>query len=196
MSWFKQGAQLIGRHLRRYLLPLLPTSRVEIYTTDRYSSVTGHVELAVYATRPLSRGDVVQELQGSVVPLPDAWRDEMDIGEDFAAGAAEDQVSSEEESEDGNESEEEEGSRDRRDSTAVDDNGRPTSRKGRRKKEPKGARRSDRTKRRDFSIVWSSRHRCYNLFLGPARFLNVSVPSSSSRHSTDASMIVIPMSNS
>lgn len=38
----------------------------------------------------------------------------------------------------------------------------------------RGARRSDRTRRRDFSIVWSSLKRCYQLFLGPARFLNVS----------------------
>lgn len=37
-----------------------------------------------------------------------------------------------------------------------------------------GARRSDRTKRRDFSIVWSGLKRCFQLFLGPARFLNVS----------------------
>lgn len=37
-----------------------------------------------------------------------------------------------------------------------------------------GQRRSDRTRRRDFSIVWSGLKRCYQLFLGPARFLNVS----------------------
>lgn len=124
-------------------------------------------------------GDVLQELQGSVVPLPDAWRDEMDIGEDYALGAGEDEENSEEESVQGEEGDEggddqENRSRGLRDSTAPEDDGRPASRKGRRKKEPRGARRSDRTKRRDFSIVWSNRDRCYNLFLGPARFLNVS----------------------
>ena len=50
--------------------------------------------------------------------------------------------------------------------------GRPTKR-GKQKKEPKGARRSDRTKRRDFSIMWSEKDKRYQLFLGPARFLNV-----------------------
>lgn len=35
-------------------------------------------------------------------------------------------------------------------------------------------RRSARVKRRDFSIVWSGLKRCFQLFLGPARFLNVS----------------------
>jgi histone-lysine N-methyltransferase SUV420H len=167
-------SKLTCRHLRRYLLPLLPTSRIEIYTTDRYTSVTGHVELAVYATRPLPIGAVIQELQGSVVPLPDAWREEMEIGEDFALDTAAEENGSGNESggneEDGDEYEDD---RDRRDSTAAEEGG-GTSRKGRRKREPKGARRSDRTKRRDFSIVWSGLKRCFQLFLGPARFLNVS----------------------
>lgn len=45
--------------------------------------------------------------------------------------------------------------------------------KGKEKEQEKGARRSGRTRRRDFSIVWSELKRCYQLFLGPARFLNV-----------------------
>lgn len=109
--------------------------------------MTGHGELAVYATRPLGPGDLVEELQGSIVPLPDQWREEMEIGEDFAMVAA-----GEEESEEGSDGDEE----------------------GTRTKEPKGARRSDRTKRRDFSIIWSEKDKRYQLFLGPARFLNVS----------------------
>lgn len=149
------------QHLRRYLLCLQPTSRVEIHLTSRYSFVTGHTELAVFATRPLARGLVVQELQGSVVPLPDEWREEMDIGDDFAVEAAEESDSEQDEEEE------------------DVDSGAITSTSGRRGKSKtkeecrrQGQRRSDRTKRRDFSIVWSGLKRCYQLFLGPARFLN------------------------
>lgn len=153
---------VLFRHLRRYLLCLQPTSRVEIHLTSRYSFVTGHTELAVFATRPLARGLVVQELQGSVVPLPDEWREEMDIGDDFAVEAAEESDSERDEEEE------------------DVDSGAITSTSGRRGKSKtkeecrrQGQRRSDRTKRRDFSIVWSGLKRCYQLFLGPARFLNV-----------------------
>jgi histone-lysine N-methyltransferase SUV420H len=114
----------------------------------------------------LAVGDLVVELQGSIVPLPDQWRDEMDIGEDFAMEAAGD-----EESEGESEGDEEEEAED--DGTALGaSDGRPTKR-GKKRKEPKGARRSDRTKRRDFSIMWSEKDKRYQLFLGPARFLNV-----------------------
>ena len=107
------------------------------------------------------------ELQGSIVPLPDQWRDEMDIGEDFAMEAAGEEASDGESEED----EEEMPEDDNTGPGATD--GRPTKR-GKQKKEPKGARRSDRTKRRDFSIMWSEKDKRYQLFLGPARFLNVS----------------------
>lgn len=90
---------VLFRHLRRYLLCLQPTSRVEIHLTSRYSFATGHTELAVFATRPLARGLVVQELQGSVVPLPEEWREEMDIGDDFAVEAAEESGSERDEEE-------------------------------------------------------------------------------------------------
>ena len=89
------------RHLRRYLLPYAPNSRVDIHTTDRYSHITLHPELAVYATRPLAPGTVLQELQGSVVELPEEWRKEMDLSDDFiearlAAGEeSEDELSDE-----------------------------------------------------------------------------------------------------
>jgi len=148
------------RHLRRYLLPLVPSSRVEIHTTSRYSAVTGHTELAVFATRALALGVVLQELQGSVVPLPKAWREEMELGEGFAVEAAG------EESDSAGEDENE----------VEDDDFVPVSRereKGKGIDRRLGARRSDRTKRRDFSIVWSGLKRCFQLFLGPARFLNV-----------------------
>jgi len=117
----------------------------------------------------------VNELQGSIVPLPDQWRDEMDKGDDFAL-----EPSTEEESEEESESDEmedaaEEGHRRSGTSVGATQNGGPA-KKGKRKKEPKGARRSDRTKRRDFSIVWSQKDKCYQLFLGPARFLNVCHP--------------------
>lgn len=167
--------QLMSRHITRYLMPILPTSRVEIFTTDRYTSVTGHVELAVYATRPLALGAVVDEVQGSIVPFPKAWSDEMDLVEDFQGAAVEEYDSDEEEAE------EEEGqidrpdSRSRRDesSTGLAENA-PPSKGAKRKNEPKGARRSHRTKRRDFSVVWSDKENGYLLFLGPARFLNAS----------------------
>ena len=54
-----------------------------------------------------------------------------------------------------------------------------------------GQRRSDRTRRRDFSIVWSGLKRCYQLFLGPARFLNVS----KCHDKADSSMIVLQRLN-
>lgn len=95
----------------------------------------------------------------------------MEIGEDFAVEAKgeESDSDSDDEDEDGGASDggavegEEEGEleRKRRD-------------KGKGREQPRGARRSDRTKRRDFSIVWSGLKRCFQLFLGPARFLNVS----------------------
>ncbi|WWD17913.1 hypothetical protein CI109_102358 [Kwoniella shandongensis] len=152
------------QHLRRYLLPLMPTSRLEIHLTSRYSAVTGHTELAVFATRPLPAGVVMQELQGSVVPLPDQWREEMEIGDDFAVEAAGEETDSDSEAEDA-------GGEDAvsMTSSAVRrDKGKGKEVEGKRQ----GQRRSDRTKRRDFSIVWSGLKRCYQLFLGPARFLN------------------------
>lgn len=162
------------------MLPLLPTSRIELFTTNRYSNITGHTELAVYATRPLPTGAVLQELQGSVVPLPDAWRDEMDLGDEFALEAAgdEDELEGddEEEGEDDDDDETTNRTRGVRTASVMDENNETSSKRNRRKKEKeaRGARRSDRTKRRDFSIVWSGLKRCYQLFLGPARFLNVS----------------------
>jgi histone-lysine N-methyltransferase SUV420H len=189
------------RHLRRYLLPLQPASRLEIHTTSRYTSVSGHTELAIFATRNLASGSVLQELQGSVVPLPDAWREEMEIGEDFAVRAAGEATSDEEadeddyehidESDEEYEAEDENGSQGGAEDSAdeEDDNDNDNedaesrrllrARKGKGKEKEnersqRGARRSDRTKRRDFSIVWSGLKRCYQLFLGPARFLNAS----------------------
>lgn len=112
------------------------------------------------------------ELQGSIVPLPDQWRDEMDIGEDFALEAAGDEESDGELEGDEEEEAEDEVPRDPGTGPGASD-GRPI-KKGKKRKEPKGARRSDRTKRRDFSIMWSEKDKRYQLFLGPARFLNVS----------------------
>lgn len=80
----------------------------------------------------------------------------MDLGDEFAREAAGEET---DESDDGSEDDEE----------AEEQSVR---RKG--KEVEKGQRRSDRTRRRDFSIVWSGLKRCYQLFLGPARFLNVS----------------------
>lgn len=137
----------------------MPTSRVDIHSTDRYTHVTKHPELAVFATRPLNVGVVLSELQGSVVPLPEEWRAEMDLGDEFAREAA------------GQESEESDAESDHE---LVDEQ--VVRRKG--KEVERGQRRSDRTRRRDFSIVWSGLKRCYQLFLGPARFLNVSLRSS------------------
>ncbi|WWC99644.1 hypothetical protein V866_006548 [Kwoniella sp. B9012] len=164
-------------HLRRYLLPLLPTSRLEIHLTSRYSFITGHTELAVFATRPLTPGLVMQELQGSVVPLPDQWREEMEIGEDFAVAV--EAAGEETDSDAGGGSDDEDDNvslhssataarKDKGKSREVDNNNSSSNGNTTRK----GQRRSDRTKRRDFSIVWSGLKRCYQLFLGPARFLN------------------------
>jgi histone-lysine N-methyltransferase SUV420H len=102
-------------------------------------------------------GAVLQELQGSVVPLPEEWRAEMDLGDEYEL-AREAAGEESEQSEDESEAEEEGEQSGRRKGKEVD----------------RGQRRSDRTRRRDFSIVWSGLKRCYQLFLGPARFLNVS----------------------
>ncbi|OCF55500.1 hypothetical protein L486_06984 [Kwoniella mangroviensis CBS 10435] len=163
-------------HLRRYLLPLLPTSRLEIHLTSRYSFITGHTELAVFATRPLTPGLVMQELQGSVVPLPDQWREEMEIGEDFAVAVEAAGEETDSDAGGGSDDEDDDVSlhssattarKDKGKSREVENNNNSNGNTTR-----KGQRRSDRTKRRDFSIVWSGLKRCYQLFLGPARFLN------------------------
>jgi histone-lysine N-methyltransferase SUV420H len=167
-----------SRHLRRYLLPYAPNSRVDIHTTNRYSHITLHPELAVYATRPLAPGTVLQELQGSVVELPEEWRKEMDLSDDFIEA----RLAAGEESEDELTDDDDEtavGEAGAKDSRRHGEAGpsTPSSRtgkgKGKEREPDRGARRSGRTRRRDFSIVWSELKRCYQLFLGPARFLNV-----------------------
>ncbi len=95
------------------------------------------------------------------MPLPDAWREEMELGEGFAVEAAGEESGSDTEV-DSDEEEEEHREKEKGKGKEVDRDRR------------QGARRSDRTKRRDFSIVWSGLKRCFQLFLGPARFLNVS----------------------
>lgn len=116
---------------------------------------------------------MLQELQGSVVPLPDAWRAEMDLGDEFALEAAGQEGDTDEEEDDEDDARTGEG---RTTEDGLEEGSEtPSKRGGRRKKESRGARRSDRTKRRDFSIVWSGLKRCYQLFLGPARFLNASL---------------------
>jgi histone-lysine N-methyltransferase SUV420H len=89
----------------------------------------------------------------------------MEIGEDFAYRAAEE--------EDDYSDSEVEGSEDEAEPNGPRDKGKGKERDS--DTRSRGARRSDRTKRRDFSIVWSGLKRCFQLFLGPARFLNVSI---------------------
>jgi len=126
----------------------------------------------------MTTGVVLQELQGSVVPLPEQWRLEMEIGEGFAVAPEGDEEESDSEDEAASVAESQTASFRGRDKGKA--------------KEGEPRRRSDRTKRRDFSIVWSSLKRCYQLFLGPARFLNVSFRF---RHGSDDSMIAIRMWN-
>lgn len=102
---------------------------MEIWRTDRYTQVTGHTELGVYATSNVPAFTVLSEIQGRCANLPDEWREEMD----------------EEHSDDDS------------------DEDRPV----------RAVRRSGRTGRRDFSIIVSNRSRQTQLFLGPARFINV-----------------------
>jgi histone-lysine N-methyltransferase SUV420H len=81
----------------------------------------------------------------------------MEIGEGFAVEAVGEESESESEEED---------------DMSVDSSRRDRARV---REAERKQRRSDRTKRRDFSIVWSGLKRCFQLFLGPARFLNVSL---------------------
>jgi histone-lysine N-methyltransferase SUV420H len=111
-------------------------------------------------------------LQGSVVPLPDAWREEMDISDGFGVEAEGNETTSEDEGD--GEEEVAAGALDE-DEQSVVSGARRDKGKGKADERLQGQRRSDRTKRRDFSIVWSGLKRCYQLFLGPGRFLNVSV---------------------
>ena len=100
----------------------------------------------------------------------------MDLSDDFiearlAAGEESEDEDSEDEADEGDETP------DRRGNDAGSSSGAGRAKgKGKEKEQEKGARRSGRTRRRDFSIVWSELKRCYQLFLGPARFLNVSLP--------------------
>ena len=88
----------------------------------------------------------------------------MEIGEDFAHRVAEE--------EDDFSDSDAERSEDEAEGTGLREKGKAKDRDS--ESRSRGARRSDRTKRRDFSIVWSGLKRCFQLFLGPARFLNVS----------------------
>jgi histone-lysine N-methyltransferase SUV420H len=117
----------------------------------------------------------------------------MDLGDEFAFDAAgeEDELEGEdgEEGDDADDDDPKSRTRDVRTESVVDEANDTPSKRNRRRKEARGARRSDRTKRRDFSIVWSGLKRCYQLFLGPARFLNVSyiplIPRAFPRHYSD-----------
>ena len=139
-----------------------PTSRIEFWTTKRYTEVTGHVELAVYATKPLAKGDTLKELQGTIVKLPDKWIEENEA-ERYAAESDDEDghelASDKDEGEDG----------DNANGSAAT----LSARKEKRERQARQGRRSDRIKRRDFSVVKSSR-KGDQLLLGPARFLNVS----------------------
>ncbi|KAL7423815.1 histone lysine methyltransferase Set9 [Cryptotrichosporon argae] len=141
------------KHMRRYLLIFQPSSRVEIYTTNRYQHVTKHTELAVYATRTLQPGEEINELQGTMVDLPKEWEQDIDVADMFDAASENDNEGSDADGED-------------RAGSAA------SSRKGKEPAEARGARRSGRTRRRDFSIIYSDRKQRNQLFLGPARFLN------------------------
>lgn len=139
-----------------------PTSRVEIYKTDRYKEVSLHDELGVYAVKNLEEGTILDELQGSVVKFPKSWEADLERGR--TRDLNDDEEHSEDEDEDDSGMEQEDGGRNRKRKPSVPQ------------------RRSERTGRRDFSVLRSALKGCLQLFLGPARFLNVSdLPTSARR---------------
>lgn len=168
---------LSRRHVQLYLQIYHPTSRIEIWRTNRYTEVSGHTELAIYATSPLAKDTILTELQGSCATLPDEWREDMEYGNWGDSSGAEEEggpatLDIEDDEVDGDD-EEDGGDDDDNGGTATPDATSSTSpRKALSKEKDLRRRRSHRTGRRDFSIIWSERRRHYQLFLGPARFLN------------------------
>jgi histone-lysine N-methyltransferase SUV420H len=123
-----------NRHIALYLSVYAPTSRLEIWRTDRYTEVSGHSELGVYATATIPPEQILHEIQGQCADIPAWWMGRSD---------------SDNESGDSDNDE-----------------------------RPSRVRRSLRTGRRDFSIIKSNRSKKQQLFLGPARFINVSLSTS------------------
>lgn len=162
---------LCHRHLERYLLTFAPTARVEFYTTKRYTEVTGHTELAAYATRPLATNTILSELQGSTTKLPKRWINEA---EGHAAGSDHDDDDDEEDTGSAQGDEGDEGNVEAPNGGTSADRPLSIARQDKRDQQARRGRRSDRIKRRDFSVVCSSRYGV-QLLLGPARFLNVSL---------------------
>lgn len=116
-----------------YLEVYRPTSRVEIWRTDRYEKAEGFHELGVFATSVIPQGEILYEIQGQCADLPDEWSNSDEEDSDDTSGSDRDKP------EDG----------------------------------PARVRRCAIKGRRDFSIISSTRYAKTQLFLGPARFINV-----------------------
>ncbi|KIO17451.1 hypothetical protein M407DRAFT_39379, partial [Tulasnella calospora MUT 4182] len=78
MKFFSQKQiNCFATHASRYFELYLPSGSIEIASTSRYSWKTGKKELCVLATVPLSPGQTVRELKGSLADLTPAEDEEL-----------------------------------------------------------------------------------------------------------------------
>ncbi|KAG8935439.1 Histone-lysine N-methyltransferase set9 [Tulasnella sp. 417] len=78
MKFFSQKQiNCFATHASRYLELYLPSGSIEIASTNRYTWKTGKKELCVLATVPLSPGQTVRELKGSLADLTAAEDEEL-----------------------------------------------------------------------------------------------------------------------
>ncbi|CDZ98648.1 Histone tail methylase [Phaffia rhodozyma] len=153
-------------HLEHYLLIYCFETAIDIGRTPRYSHVSGKTELAIYATKEISkRTKLTYHIRGSLAPLSRREEDEMsgfdsnlyhhltDLPATVNGQAT-----------------------DRPESSPVKGSGKKLiklkERAGKGSQKASGSSLASGRAMRDFSVVWSTALKRNELFLGPARFLN------------------------